>query len=118
MGDDDAPRRYDMASADPAERERGAYAAGIAGRVDEAGLQTLLGLLRDPEGDVRVAAIFALQRVGDERVIPYLERVAQAVDNDNYLYTFGYWEHPSSTVEDARNAIDAIRRRLAQQANL
>jgi HEAT repeat protein len=50
------------------------------GRGDTATVRTLLARTRDPHLRVQLAAIAALGRLGDDRALPRLERLARATD--------------------------------------
>jgi HEAT repeat protein len=53
-----------------------------AGRGDTPTLRTLLARTRDPYLRVRLAAIAALGRLGDDRAVPRLRRLADMADVD------------------------------------
>jgi aminopeptidase N len=55
------------------------------GRGDTPTLRTLLARTRDPYLRVQLAAIAALGRLGDDRALPRLERLAEAVDVDGRI---------------------------------
>jgi aminopeptidase N len=63
-------------------RMAAARSLGRVGRGDPGALRTLLALTRDPFLRVQLAAISALGHLGDDRAVPRLERLVQAVDVD------------------------------------